>query len=71
MKASLPSEVPIGGTSGLDHGGTAAVDDAAAWLAATPYPERPRPIVPAIIARFGLSVVQACEAIGLANRRRP
>jgi hypothetical protein len=68
MKAALPAEIPVGGSTGLDHGGSAAVDQAVAWLAVTPRAER-GPAVPELKARFGLSAVQACEAIGLANRR--
>ena len=53
--------VPIGGATGLDHESTAAIDEAAAWLASEDQP--PSPIVPALRRRFGLSVVDACAAI--------
>nr|WP_209848685.1 hypothetical protein [Rhizobium herbae] len=54
--------VPIG--TGLDHEGTASVEVAARWLALEPSP--PRPVVPALKERFGLTALQACEATALA-----
>ena len=38
--------LPIGGTAGLGHTRSGAVDNAAAWLAVLPDAERPRPLVP-------------------------
>jgi hypothetical protein len=49
--------------TGADHEHTAAIDEAARWLSATPLQDRPRPIIPAIINRFGLSPREACVAI--------
>lgn len=60
MPADQP---PIGGTTGLSHEHSAAVDEAAIWLVSLPPHERPRPIVPALRARFGLTVLEACQAI--------
>ena len=53
------SAVAIGPT-GLSHEHTAAIELAAAWAAG----ERvaPSPIVPALVARFGLTTIEACEA---------
>lgn len=65
---ALPAEIPQGGSTGLCHESTAAIDQAVAWLAATPRAER-GPAVPELKARFGLSAVEACQAIALANRR--
>ena len=53
--------VPIGGTTGLSHVHTAAIDLAAAWLAGEPV--APRPIVPSLQRRFGLTASEACAAI--------
>lgn len=50
---------------------TAMDDDrvakAARWLATTPYDRRPRPLVPHLAEQFGLTPVEACEAIREAN----
>ncbi|WAP69301.1 hypothetical protein OH818_03100 [Jiella pelagia] len=54
------STAPLGPT-GLDHESSAAVDEAARWLAFEKTP--PHPIVPALRRRFGLSPVEACTAI--------
>lgn len=55
--------------SGLDHESTAAIDEAARWLAQLPSQERKAlsPIVPALKARFGLTAAEACIAIREAN----
>lgn len=47
---------------------TPEIEKAAQWLADVPEP--PHPIVPALKQRFGLSAVQACEAIAMAERMR-
>jgi hypothetical protein len=57
------SDLPIGGTTGLSHEHSAAVDEAARFLAATPPGDRPSPLVPALKAMFGLSAVECCQAI--------
>lgn len=53
---------PIGGTTGLCHQSSAAIGNAAAW-----YAEHrdtcERPIVPALRRRFGLSTLEACQAL--------
>lgn len=46
--------------SGIDHADNPAIDEAAAWSAAQPEP--PRPLVPALRERFGLTPREACEA---------
>lgn len=72
MSASaLPSEIPVGGTTGLDHASTAAIDEAVAWLVVNPRSTRTTATVPELRQRFGLTPVEACQAIGIANRRRP
>jgi hypothetical protein len=55
--------------SGLCHETTEAVFVAALWIV-THRHEMPRPLVPALKARFGLSQKEACLAIAEANRRR-
>lgn len=62
------SDLPIGGTTGLDHESTAGIDEAASWLLR--QAEAPRPIIPAIRSRFGLTAPDACRAIQEANLRR-
>jgi hypothetical protein len=51
-----------------EHEHSAAVEQAAIWLADLGEP--PHPIVPALKQRFGLSAVQSCEAIAWAERMR-
>lgn len=46
-----------------EHEHSAAVDLAARFLAATPPGERPKPLIPGLKAMFGLSSIEAVEAI--------
>lgn len=46
-----------------EHEHSAAIDQAARWLALLPAHQRPSPIVPAICQRFGLRPVEACQAL--------
>lgn len=55
--------IPVGGTTGVDHEHSGAIDEAARWLAITPPHARPRPLVPALRELFGLSPAEACAAI--------
>lgn len=57
------SDLPIGGTTGLAHDATHAIDEAAAYLVAVPPSERPRPLIPALKAMFNLSAIECCQAI--------
>lgn len=66
----MTAAIPIGGTTGLSHEHNAAIDIAAEWLAGTPWQQRPRPIVPELRARFGLTALEACAALSEADRRR-
>lgn len=50
-----------------EHEHSAAVDEAARWLAMTPNLQLPRPVIPALRGRFDLSVREACQAIAEAN----
>lgn len=50
-----------------EHQHSAAVEEAAGFLAATPPRERPVPLVPALREMFGLSAIEACEAIRLSH----
>lgn len=54
---------PAGRSSGLDHVTSAAIDEAAAWLASRPPHQHPHPIVPALKKLFGLTASEACQAI--------
>jgi len=56
------------GLTGIDHQDNPAIDQAAEWLAAQPEP--PRPLIPALRARFGLTPKQACEASARASDYR-
>lgn len=53
-----------------EHEHSAAIDEAAAWLATKPRQQIGRPIVPALRERFGLSPAEACQAIQEAQLRR-
>ncbi|MEO3385107.1 hypothetical protein [Mesorhizobium sp. CAU 1741] len=62
--------IPIGGSTGCDHEHSAAVDEAAAWLSQTPPQAIGKPVIPALRQRFGLTPLEACEAVREANLRR-
>lgn len=51
-----------------EHQHSDAVIEAAMWLAEQDPP--PRPSIPALRSRFGLSAVEACEAAALSHRYR-
>lgn len=46
---------------------SAAVEEAAKWLATTPEHKRPHPVIPYIRKEFGLSPKEACDACREAN----
>ena len=48
---------------GITHEHTAAIDLAAAYLVETPIHARPQPLIPALRSRFGLTPLEACQAI--------
>lgn len=52
------------------HKHASAVDLAVQWLIATPGQDRPRPVVPFLRQRFGLTPLQAIDAIRLAEAKR-
>ena len=56
--------------SGVCHESTAAIDQAAAFLVATPLAERLRPTVPLLRERFGLNAAEAVQAIREAEKLR-
>jgi hypothetical protein len=56
-------DLPMGGTTGLSHEHSHAIDECAAYLAAVPPTERPRPLVPAMRQMFGISSSEVCQAI--------
>jgi hypothetical protein len=51
-----------------EHAHNALVETAAQWLADQAQP--PRPIIPTLKSRFGLSAVECCEAAALADKYR-
>jgi len=53
------------GLTGIDHADNPAIGEAAAWLAAQQEP--PRPLIPALRQRFGLTAQEACEAAARAQ----
>ncbi|CAN7732501.1 hypothetical protein [Mesorhizobium sp. LjNodule214] len=53
-----------------EHEHTAAIDQAAEWLAATPPRQRPAPLVPALREMFGLSALETCQAIRQSHQIR-
>ena len=60
----------VGWTTGLWHEHTAAIDECAAYLPATPPINRPAPLVPHMRAMFGIGSADVCEAIREAQRVR-
>lgn len=46
-----------------EHEHSAAVDEAITYLRSVPPGERPRPLVPALRAMFGITSIEAAEAI--------
>lgn len=60
--------IPTGGTTGHSHEHSAAVEEAAIWLADQKEP--PRLAVPVLRSQFGLSALEATEAIAMAQRFR-
>lgn len=63
----IAPDLPIGGSTGLSHEHSAAVEEAARFLRSVPPAERPKPLVPALREMFGLSPVECCEAIRLSH----
>jgi hypothetical protein len=59
----MAEEPPVGSTTGSSHEHSAAVDEAARYLASVPPRERPKPLVPAMREMFGLTAVEVCQAI--------
>jgi hypothetical protein len=53
--------------TGLDHEHTAAIEQAAQYLAAKPHTTGPRPNVPWLRHMFGLTALEACQAISEAR----
>lgn len=46
-----------------EHEHSAAIDQAAQWLATTPPRQRPAPLVPAMREMSGLSAIEVCASI--------
>ncbi len=61
-------DLPTGGSTGLSHVHTAAIDEAVAFLLAVSPVERPRPLMPALREMFGLTAMQCCDAIRESHR---
>jgi len=64
-------EIPIGGTTGLDHSSCdgGSFDEAVAWFSQREL-TCPRPIIPTLRRMFGLTAAQACEALRAAGLKR-
>ncbi len=60
--------IPTGGTTGHSHEHNAAVETAAIWFADQKDPSSPP--VPALRDRFGLTTLEATEALAMAQRFR-
>lgn len=54
--------------SGVDHHHSEAVTACANFLATTEPRARPKPLVPAMKAMFGLSALEVCDAIRESHR---
>ncbi|PAP92160.1 hypothetical protein [Mesorhizobium wenxiniae] len=63
----MSGALPVGGTTGLCHESTSAIDQAAEWLSLTPRRQRDKPAVPLLRERFGLTAPEACQAMAAAN----
>lgn len=63
--------LPVGGSTGLSHEHSAAVEETARFLGSVPSPEHPRPLVPALKAMFNLTSVEAVETIRLSHEVQP
>lgn len=63
------TSLPIGGTTGLSHEHSASIDAAADWLLSE-SDRTGQAILPEIKQRFGLTSLEAVEAIREANKRR-
>lgn len=61
---------PVGGSTGLSHQHSAAIDEAATWLIETPPERRPRPVITHLQRQFGPSACEASEAMAEARLRR-
>ncbi|RWN40264.1 MAG: hypothetical protein EOR96_17380 [Mesorhizobium sp.] len=59
--------MPVGGTTGLCHQSTAAIDIAAAWYRANAATCE-HPVIPALRSRFGLTPLQAIAVLREAAR---
>jgi hypothetical protein len=59
----MDSSETTGGATCYLHESRDAIGQAAQFLATTPLHERPKPLVPALKAKFGLSALGACQAI--------
>lgn len=66
----MTGSLPIGGTTGLSHEHTAAVETAAEWLKSLPRHHLPHPIIPELQKLFGLTVLEAVEAIHEASNNQ-
>lgn len=65
----MTPDLPIGGTTGLCHEASAAVDEAGQWLARQ-GDMTGRAIVPELKTRFGLTALEAIEAIRASHEIR-
>lgn len=62
------SNLPVGGTTGLCHQSTAAIDQAAAWYAANRSTVTGPQIIRELRQRFGLTPLEAINALREAAR---
>lgn len=63
----IAPDLPIGGSTGLSHEHSEAVELAARWLAEH-RKTLTRPIIPTLVERFGLSTLDAVRAAAEAVR---
>ncbi|MER9723129.1 MULTISPECIES: hypothetical protein [unclassified Mesorhizobium] len=67
MKHSILLDLPVGGSTGLCHQSSAAIEVAAAWYRANASACE-HPIIPALRRRFGLTPLQAVAVLREAAR---
>jgi hypothetical protein len=61
------ADLPVGGSTGLDHTDSGRIEIAARFIATTPRAALPQPLTDAIRGMFGLTGAEALEAIAEAH----
>lgn len=62
-----PVDIPVGGSTGLSHTDPGRIELAARYIATTPRTALPQPLAPTLQRMFGLTDVEAVEAVAEAR----